>query len=104
MGRDSILVLFAPAGIDHRLEETAPAELRGVPCRPRQRTDDRGRQHDAGGRFVHGVVSLEALCEPQPRPRPSTDIQFLTPESHVTVGLAKVPGWLSGAYPGLKSE
>src|SRR5271168_223474 len=61
MGRDRILVLFAPARIDHRLEETSPAQLRGVPGRPRQRTDDRGRQHDAGGCLVHGVVSLEAL-------------------------------------------
>src|SRR5438270_7205230 len=61
MGRDRILVLFAPAGIDQRLEETSPAQLRGVPSRPRQRTDDRGRQHDAGGCFVHGIVSLKAL-------------------------------------------
>src|SRR5207249_2115909 len=27
MGRDRILILFAPAGIDHRLEEAAPAQL-----------------------------------------------------------------------------
>jgi hypothetical protein len=35
MGRDRILVLLAPARVDHRFEKMAPAKLRGVPGRPR---------------------------------------------------------------------
>src|SRR5579885_2852495 len=37
MGRDRVLVLLAPAGVDHRLEKAAIAEHRGVPGRARQR-------------------------------------------------------------------
>src|SRR6516162_8503557 len=99
MGRDSILVLFAPAGIDHRLEKTAPAELHGVPGRPWQRTDDRGRQHDAGGCFVHGVVSLEALLRTL---APTATLNGL-PISHPWVtcdsGLGESAGVALGSLP-----
>src|SRR6202011_33460 len=49
MRRHRILVLLAPASIDHRLEEAAAAELHSVPRRPRQRTDGR-RQEVQGDR------------------------------------------------------
>jgi hypothetical protein len=48
MRRHRILVLLAPAGVDHRFEEAAAAELNGVPRRPRQRTDDRRGQQNTG--------------------------------------------------------
>src|SRR5580704_13895229 len=43
MRRHRILVLLAPAGVDHRFEEAAAAEQNGVPRRPRRRADDRRR-------------------------------------------------------------
>ncbi|MBV8166789.1 MAG: hypothetical protein JO021_08350, partial [Alphaproteobacteria bacterium] len=54
MHRNRVLVLLAIARVHHRLEKALAAEHGRVPGRPRQRADDRGRQHGAGGSFVHG--------------------------------------------------
>ena len=43
MHRDRVLVLLAVAGIDQGLKKTLGTEDSGVPGRPRQRSDDRGR-------------------------------------------------------------
>jgi hypothetical protein len=73
-----------------------------VPGRPRQRTDDRGRQHDAGGCFVHGVVSPEALVLASFSPTATLNgLPIAHPRVTYDSGLVKVPGWLFGAYPGL---
>ena len=55
--RHRVLVLLAVARVDHRLEEALAAEHRRVPGRPRQRADDRGRQHHVGGGFEHRFLS-----------------------------------------------
>src|SRR5262249_17956761 len=54
MRRDRVLVLLAVARVEHGFEEALGAEGGVVPGRAGQRADDRGRQHDAGGCFVHG--------------------------------------------------
>jgi hypothetical protein len=51
--RNGVQVLLPIAALDHRVAEAAPAEVFRIPPGPRQRADDRGRQNDARGRFVH---------------------------------------------------
>jgi hypothetical protein len=48
INRDRILVLLAVAQVHHCFEEVLRAEPRGVPARPRQGSDDRGRQGQVG--------------------------------------------------------
>src|SRR6476620_9206040 len=69
-------VLLAVSGIDHGREEATRAEVFGVPARPRQRADDRGRQFDVGSRAKHSR---------SPRPQLVSRFRRSYPLSHALV-------------------